>query len=307
MSSALADPVAATVAADAAELSEARAYYNLCSLAADHTNAVVHPQRVGSGVVLRMPRAADELIFNRVIGLGVGEPASTAQLDSIFALFKADGTDRAFGIDLAPVAQPQHLLREQLRQRRLRRAMRAKVMLVRDAAMPVPELHDWSRVTGLAVRRVDAGTAAARTVAQLSCRNFAVDPAIEEVLFAGTAGAGWRLWLVLDGSRPIGAALSYLDDGMGWLGWTSVNAEARGRGAHAGLVIAALADAAESRCRAVTTETAAGTPERPDHALLNMLKFGFREVGRRPTYLYAPRALTASVAPAPEPAAVFAK
>src|SRR5215212_3327084 len=61
---------------------------------------------VGGAVVLIM-KEVPHLLFNRVIGLGLNEPASAALLDAILARFDQQGAPAA--VQLSPAARPADL------------------------------------------------------------------------------------------------------------------------------------------------------------------------------------------------------
>ena len=63
--------------------------------------------QVGSGSVT-IASKVDILAFNRVIALGIGEPATESQIDEIIAIYKKAKVPRFF-IQLSPNAQPARL------------------------------------------------------------------------------------------------------------------------------------------------------------------------------------------------------
>lgn len=263
------------------EASEARAYRALIDEAALPGFAAA--LRAGGATVLSGPAAPGAFIVNRILGFGVGDcPADEPTLDALIGPLRERGL--GFALELA-VPEPEAGLTALLKARQLRRIAVAQVLL-RDGTPPPPRYESWTRSTGLRVEAV--GPERSGEVAAACVRNFGVPDAVGELLATGTRGERWRRWLALDGTAVVGASLSFVDGGIGWLGWTSVDPSHRGRWVHAGIVARQLEDCAASGCRWVTTETARSTPERPDPAHYNLRRFGFADAYARPSLAWAP-------------------
>jgi hypothetical protein len=84
------------------EYDEAEAYADLFSFAP--ANLSLQVQRIG-GSVLLLAEHFDTLLFNRVIGLGLSEPATEALLDQIVATYQQAGLHN-FGVQLSPASLP---------------------------------------------------------------------------------------------------------------------------------------------------------------------------------------------------------
>src|SRR5512144_389585 len=95
--------------------------------------------RVGSGLLVYA--TADVLMFNRVLGLGVGSPATPRDLDRATRRFVARGA-RRFMVQVAPYAQPDTLT-EWLVARGFYRHNHW-IRLVRDTSPPPPARTDLS-------------------------------------------------------------------------------------------------------------------------------------------------------------------
>lgn len=266
------------------EFSEARAYLSFMS-AAPADLASRHgfrATRVGSTVLLMAESVTTSLVLNRAIGLGVLEPASEETLDQIRSAYASAGVP--FAIELSPASKPE-LLPDWLRARRMRRVLSSRI-LYRDGAPPRPIYRSWAKSTGLRVEKT--GKAHAAALATLTCQNFRMPDPVG-ALIAGTASRpGWRQWLAFDGDEPVGGSLSHVEDGICWLGWTSVLPSHRGRWVHAGIVAKQIEDACEAGCRWLTTETASGTKENPDPAYFNLKNFSFQDAYMRPSYVGRP-------------------
>ena len=266
------------------EFSEARAYFSLFNSAyAADPGLGFSCSRAGSSVLFRAQAVTSSLLFNRVLGLGVAEPASAEVIASLVAAY-ADGTV-SFGVELSPAAEPADLP-TMLAAQRLRKAFPAQI-LYRDGAAPPPRYEAWARATGLRVEWVAPEHAG--TLARVCCENFKMPEAVWQLLRIGSCAAGWRRWLALDGDEAVGASLSFVQDDVAWLGWTSVRPSHRGRWVHAGIVARELEEAHAAGCAWVTTETAISTKEKPDAAYHNLRNFGFKDAYPRAVHVYQPR------------------
>ncbi len=234
-------------------------------------------------MALRAKALKTTLLFNRVLGLGVFQPASTDQVLDLIAAYSQGTTP--FGVEVSPAAVPGDLP-AMLKSHRLRRTLPVQV-LYRDGSAPPPRYAAWQRATGMSVEAV--GPDFAPTVAAVCCENFKMPEGVANLLVTGSCAPGWRRWLAMDGQTAVGASLSYVSDGVAWLGWTSVNASHRGRWVHAGIVARQLEDAHAAGCQWVTTETAVSSKEKPDAAHHNLRNFGFLDAYQRPLYVYQPR------------------
>jgi len=257
------------------EFSEARAYRSLVQ-AAPAAFLDQHGFRAtmfGSAVAVVAPSVTNTLNLNRVIGLGVDEPASPEMLDAIASLYGQHGVP--YGIELAPCAQPRELP-NWLRQRRLRRTI-GTAMIFR-AAEAVP------RYSG-PVAVVRACGEEQEIVADICCTVFRMPPVVR-TLIANLGGyAGWRQWLAYLGPKPVASALSYVCDGVAWLGWDATLPEYRGQGCQTVLIAHRIKDAADTGCRYITTETSINTTTRRDPSYQNYEKMGFLFAYERATYV----------------------
>lgn len=266
------------------EYSEARAYASLFAAAQAAEPALgFSTLRQGGAVLLRAQAVGNSLLVNRVLGLGLESAATESDVAALVQAYSSGSV--AFGVELSPAALPADLP-ALLKAQRLRKAFPAQI-LVRDGAPPPPRYAAWQRATGLRVQTV--GPEHAATLARLCCENFAMPEPVQGLLRLGSCAAGWRRWLALDGDVPVGGSLSYVQDGVAWLGWTSVCPSHRGRWVHAGIVARQLEEAFEAGCQWVTTETAISSPTKPDAAYHNLRNFGFVDAYLRPVHVFQPR------------------
>lgn len=262
-----------------AEQSEARTYRSLVETA----DLPGFTARMEGGVLrLLSPAAPSAVVLNRVLCWGVAQEPTEASLDVAMHPFMLAA--QGFGIEIAePVLGPAS--QSWLRARRLRRTSVSQVL-----TLSLNPGQTWVG-NGLAdqdkLRIEQVGDEGAVALARLCCENFGVSAQVGQLLARGTRGSQWRRWLALDGVQPVGASLSFMDDGVAWFGWTSVSPTHRGRRLYDRFIARQLDDAVQSGCHCVTTDTARSTPERPDAAYKNLRRIGFEDAYLRPTYVWA--------------------
>jgi hypothetical protein len=260
------------------ESSESRAYTSLIQAAPkaflDEHGFFAVP--VGSAVAIVAESVTNTLNMNRVIGLGIAEPASIGMVEEIVAIFESRGLP--FGIEVGPFAQPSDIP-AWLKASRIRRGV-STAMHYRAAGNV--------DVTDGTLSVVRAPYSARSLVADICCAVFRMPHAAQK-LIAGTADVpGWKQWLAYLGDQPVAAALSYISSGVAWFGWDATLPEFRGRGAQLSIIAHRLNDAAADGCEYVTTETATNTSASMDPSYRNYARLGFSLAYERATFV-APR------------------
>jgi GNAT superfamily N-acetyltransferase len=257
------------------ENSEARAYASLIQ-AAPQAFLAAHGLRVvpvGSATAVVAQSVTNTVNMNRVIGLGVAEPATDAMIGQIVDIYGVQ--DLSFGVELAPCAQPKELP-DWLRARRMRRGGTTAIQF-----RPAKLIE--SSACGLSVARAPAS--ARESVAQICCDVFRMPPAAHGLIAATADIPKWRHWLAYSGNSPVAAALSFVDSGVAWLGWDATLPEARGQGAQLALIAARVNDAVASGCKYVTAETPPNTSTNADPSYRNYERSGFSVAYERLTYV----------------------
>jgi GNAT superfamily N-acetyltransferase len=257
------------------EFNEARAYTSLIK-AAPESFCKEHGLRavsIGSAVAIVAETVSNSVNMNRVIGLGVAEPATQAMVDEIANVYASCGL--SFGIELAPCARPKELV-DWLRMRRIRRGV-ATAVHYRAAQYMEPKEQRVSVVRSSPLQR--------DMVAEICCSVFRM-PAAAHAAIAATADIPeWRHWLAYCGSRPVAAALSFVGAGVGWLGWDATLPEFRGLGAQAALIVHRVNEATSMGCQYITAETAINPGLVPDPSYRNYERSGFLLAYERVIYL----------------------
>ena len=257
--------------AELVEFGEADAYEDLFRHAPPDLG--LSAMRSGGAVLLIAP-SLPVVIFNRVIGMGLREPATEAALDEILTRYRAAGS-ATFAVQLSPSAAPGDLPAW----------LHARGLLLRD---------NWAKVyraatpdvvirTDLRIERIDRAHAAA--FAEISCTAFGMPAVMQPWLAAGVGRPGWTHYLAFDGETPAAGGALFVKGDVGWLGIASTLPAYRRRGAQGALIARRIRDAAESGCRWVVTETGEDTPEHPNPSYHNMLRTGFLLAYQRPNYI----------------------
>lgn len=219
----------------------------------------------GGAVVLRVPEAPGSPMLNRLVGLGVGRPATEADLDEAIA---AIGAGVTFYVAVAPAARPVELP-DWLRARGLEPGWGWMTFRRGLGAPPAAETS---------LRLVEVATAdEAAAFARVVRVSYELPDAVEPRL-SGVPDAGWRCWLALDGDEPAAAAALYAAEGVAYLSFAGTLPEQRGKGAQNALIAARIERAAELGCDLLITETGERREDRPSSSYRNILRAGFSEV-----------------------------
>jgi hypothetical protein len=231
-------------------------------------------ERVGSAIAL-ITKKMDLMLFNRVIGLGVMEPATEAMVDHIVALYHRAGIQN-FAVQLSPTAQPS-ALPAWLEARSLpRRDNWAKVYRGVEAPPEVP--------TSLRIECIGSEHAAA--FASVACSAFGMPDTLRPWLATPVGGPGWRHYLAWDGDLPVATGALYVRDQVGWLGVGSTLPSHRRQGAQGAILAQRIRDGIELGCRWLITETDEDTHDHPNPSYHNIRRTGFKLAYQRPNYIF---------------------
>ena len=209
-------------------------------------------------------------MLNRVVGLGLQEPATAGVLDEIDAFFREAGV--RYSVSVAPQATPE--LATQLHERGFTDGY-AWMKFHRGVDDP-PVVE-----TSLLVDQVTDGTDVAAVVAAAYGMPLSAGAAFDRL----GENEAWHLFLARDGTAPVGAGALFVLDGIGWLGVAGTVPEHRGKGAQSALLAARIGLARELGLDAVTTETGEQRADSPNISYRNILRAGFEETYLRPNLL----------------------
>jgi GNAT superfamily N-acetyltransferase len=226
------------------------------------------------GAVCALRSDLEEASINRVIGLGVTEPATAAVLDRIAEVF---GSVR-HSIALAPSAQPA-ALPEMLRERGYD-AGYAWVKFHRPAAIP------FTAPTGLQVERI--GVDRAGDYVSVLAAGFGIPADVAGMMAHLPGSPGWGCYLAYAGHEPVAAGAVFVRGDHAWLGQATTLPEHRRQGGQSALMAARIAEARTAGAAVVVTETGETVEGRPEHSYRNILRAGFEPAYVRPNYVSAP-------------------
>jgi ribosomal protein S18 acetylase RimI-like enzyme len=211
-------------------------------------------------------------MLNRVVGLGLDQPATDEDLDAIQAFFSRQG--QPFYVSLNAKAQPRDLP-ERLAGRGFTDGY-AWMKFTRGPEPPPPT------ETALRTDRIDAERGA--DFGDVVATGYELEPFTADWL-AELPTTAWRCYVAYDGEEPAGAAALYVHEGTGYLCFAATRPEHRRKGAQGALLAARIADAASAGCTKLVTETGERIPLKPSNSYRNILRFGFAEAYLRPNYL----------------------
>lgn len=226
------------------------------------------------GVVCAVHPDLDEVYINRVIGLGVTEPASDAVLDRIAEVF---GPVR-HSIALAPCAQPADLP-AMLRERGYE-AGYAWVKFHRPAATPLEAKTD------LRVERI--GRERSAEYVTVLAAGFDLLPDAAAMLERMPGRPGWGCYLAYAGELPVAAGAVFVSGDHAWLGQATTLAEHRRRGGQSALIAVRIGEARAAGATVIVTETGETVDGRPANSFHNILRAGFEPAYVRPNYISPP-------------------
>lgn len=232
----------------------------------------VHRQ---AGATLLVAAGLPSPLFNRVIGLGMHQPATDADVDTIAAVYRDAGV-ASWWLHWNPAAGPADMP-ARLEARGFKLPPRCSWAKVWRGPEPAPAIMTSLRV---AVAR-DAEVGATM---QAVHRAFEMPPFMAAWLSAVHGRPGWRVYTAADGDAIVGGGCLYLDGDRAWLGMGSVLDTHRRRGGQGALMALRIADAVAAGCRHIVTETGEPIAGEPNPSLANMRRCGFETVCSRLNY-----------------------
>lgn len=229
------------------------------------------------GVTALMAPGIDILLFNRVMGLGLGRDARPDQVEALVSRYREAGV-RNFGVQLSPAAQPSSLPE----------TLAGCGLEVRDNWTKVYRLAEpgITLPTDLRIERI--GRDLADRFAAVACAGFGMPPALQPLMAASVGRTHWHHYMAWDDDVPAAVAALFIRDGAGWLGVAATLPAYRRRGAQGALMARRLQDGAALGCRWFATETGQDRPDKPNPSFHNMQRAGFVVAYQRPNYMPPP-------------------
>lgn len=229
--------------------------------------------RIG-GAVCAVRTDIPEIYVNRVLGLGVSQPATDETIDAVVAAY---GPLR-HTVALAPCAQPADLP-ERLRARGYEPG-HAWVKFARPAAAA------YAPPTDLRVERIGAERAA--DYVAVIAAGFGIAPETAAMLARLPGRPAWGCYLAYAAGEPVAAGAVFVSAAAAWLGQATTLPDHRGRGAHSALIAARIAAASSAGAQVVVTETGELADGRPESSYRNLLRAGFEPAYIRANYASPP-------------------
>jgi hypothetical protein len=231
-------------------------------------------KQIGSLRLLMIPML-DTPFFNRIHGLGVGEPATESRLDEAICFFKEAGCDN-YMAQVSPLAQPD-TLPEWLAARDFKPSRNWAKMYRGDE--PAPFIPTDLRLEPIGKEQADV-------FAGLVLATFEM-PAVLRPLMKGSVGQpGCHSYLAFDGEKPVAVTSMYVKGDVGWIGNMGTLKQARKRGAQGAMFARCIQDGLALGCKWFITETGEETPESPNPSYHNMLRSGFQLAYLRRNYVH---------------------
>jgi GNAT superfamily N-acetyltransferase len=249
---------------------------------ADFFRAAPAPLRAAHGIEARPVAGATLLLsrgiepgalFRRVTGLGVGRPASEADLEAVLEPMVA--LQGQFAVVAGPASEPPALL-QWLQDRGFSRGY-AWMKFRRDCDLPL------AAPTSLDVRVIDRehGAAFGHVIAE----GFGLQPAVSQWAGQLPGRAGWCCVMAFDGDAPVAAGATFISGAYAWLGFGATLASHRRRGAQNALLARRLAEAAVRGARVAAVETGEQQVDKPSNSYRNILRSGFTEAYLRQNFI----------------------
>lgn len=230
---------------------------------------------VGSSCVA-IAKNIDILAFNRVIGLGLTEPASEQILDEIIVKYKESDVKRFF-IQIHPEAHPS-ALKEWFHKKNIHHYNN---WVKHYRGTENPPLVD----TELEIMEVQTSKEAER-FGYIITNSFGWPIEMKSWFMNLVGRKSWKTYLAFDGDKPVATASLYIKDDCGWLSFASTLPDYRGKGAQSALIAKRIQDAAELGCKVLTVETAEDNEQKRSQSMQNIQKMGFDVAFIRPNFIW---------------------
>jgi hypothetical protein len=213
--------------------------------------------------------------FNRIVGLGIGSPATESMLDEAVGLLQDAGC-KNYIAQISPFAQPS-AIPEWLAARGFAKGRNWAKMYRSNDPAPAPPTD--LRIESIEQEHADDFANVALTAFEM--------PSELLPMVAGIVGKpGWHVYLAFDKDQPVSTAAMYVNGEIGWIGFGSTLESHRKRGGQGAMFARRIQDGLALGCKWFITETGEDTPESPNPSYHNMLRAGFKLAYLRPNYIH---------------------
>lgn len=233
----------------------------------------VHTQYLGSAGVTVASKL--DWLFNRVLGIGVGDIATEALLDAAIGIYRSAGVEN-YIIPISPLAQPGQLTEWLSARGFVEGGNWAKMYRANE---PASSVQTDFRIQAIGIEDADA-------FGDIATRGFGVPPQLAPSFSCTVDKPGWHNYLGYDGEQPVATAGMFIKEDVAWLGQASTLESHRKRGAHSAMFARRIQDGLALGCKWFVTETWEDTPESPNPSYRNMLRAGFKLAYLRRNYAH---------------------
>ncbi|MEE8352398.1 MAG: hypothetical protein V3R37_09455 [Rhodospirillales bacterium] len=254
---------------------EASAFADLAQ-AAEGLEPLNLEQKFINGALISVAKGDPHFLLNRVIGLGVQEPARRDTITTFKQLFAEADIGRYF-VHIHPDCQPEEL-KAWLSEEGLTRHRRW-MTFVHNGALPPESGSD------LEVRRIgpEYGEDFGKIVA--ACFDFgdAAIPALARL----TERPKWSIFMGFADGQPAATGALFVDKGVGWCDMGATSRDFRSRGGQRAALQVRVQTAMDLGCDLIATETGEAVEGDPQHSYHNIKWAGFEEAYLRDNYVLA--------------------
>ncbi len=221
-------------------------------------------KQIGGTWVSAIP-GVDNVSYNRILGLGVSEPATEPLLDDALAVFQDAGC-KNYSMQVCPLAVPEQssdwfAARGFTQGRNWAKTYRS------DSLLPVVSTD--LRVEMIGVEYADA-------YADVVSEVFGISTVLRTMMKSLVGRPGWYHYLAFDREKPVASASMYLQGELAWLGFMATYKTHRKRGAQTALTVRCFQDGMERGCKWFIGETKEDTPATPNPSFHVMMRTGFK-------------------------------
>lgn len=220
--------------------------------------------RLIDGSLLTINRKLDAIVFNRILALGVAQPARAKTVDEGLEAFRTAGV-RNWTIHVPPGSEP---LQSLLAARGLAPRPRVWAKFVYPSGPP-PVFS-----TGLVIHEI--GPADSLAFGAVVAEAFGLPPETALWIAALVGRPRWRSFAAFDGPTLVGGGAVFIDGRTSWVGLGGTKSAARGRGAQSALLAARIRAALDSGADLITTETGVPLQGETAPSYRNIQRVGFR-------------------------------
>jgi len=219
----------------------------------------------------------DILAMNRVIGLGLKDPATPDDIDRIQSFYRDIGAKRFF-IQVSPLADQQDL--PGILKEKGFRYHNNWTKLLRTPGTPLPDVE-----TSLSIEK--AGPESAETYGRIIVESFEWEDERLIDWFAASVGRqGYRHYLVKHRNHAVAAGALHVSGSVASMALAGTLREYRGMGAQSLLLKTRIQRAEDTGCTIIVSETAEEKPDKPVPSYRNMRRFGFEVAYLRQNWIY---------------------